>query len=203
MADQLATPEDLASALERDDVDESKAILLVECATAVVQEAAGQRIVQVVDDPFEIMGTSDSWLALPQIPVTAASAITIDGAATTHWKKFGDRLWRSHGWQRNLGCSWSSCNGVHDHGCGPEPSAIGGIYTHGYAPGAQELQLGRGAVLSICTAAYGNPAGVKAEKIDDYAVTYAVLSGQMDASPYLAAALRKKYGRRGGLVRIG
>jgi hypothetical protein len=194
MADQLATPEDLASALERDDIDASKAVLLVECATAVVQEAAGQRLVQVVDDVLEIMGTTDHWLALPQIPVSAVSAVTIEGTVTTHFKKFGDRLWRRDG--------WLSCGGT-NHWRGPEPAQVVVTYTHGYAPGAQELQLARAAVLSITTAAYGNPAGLKSEKIDDYAATFGVLSGQMDASPYLAAALKKKYGRRGGLVRIG
>jgi hypothetical protein len=51
MADQLATPEDLAALLQDSQVDRATAELLLECATAVVQSAAGgQRILQVVDD---------------------------------------------------------------------------------------------------------------------------------------------------------
>lgn len=211
-ADQLATPEDLASALQQD-LDLATATLLMECATAVVQEAAGQRIVQVVDDELTIMGTSDSWLDLPQIPVTAVSAVTIDGEATTHWKKFGDRLFRRHGWQRDLGFGWRygygyrSQFGAHHHCDTPEPSVITVTCTHGYAPGAQELQLARSAVLSLATKVYANPSGVVSESIDDYSASYAsataAMASAMDASPYLKQALRRQYGRRAGLVRIG
>jgi hypothetical protein len=219
MADQLATPEDLAAALQLDyagltPIQQASMALLVECATAVVQEAAGgQRIVQVVDDELTIMGLSDSWLDLPQIPVTAVSAVTIDGEATTHWRKFGDRLFRRYGWQRDLGAGWrygygySSQFGAHHHCDVPEPSVITVTCTHGYAPGAQELQLGRSAVLSLATPVFENPGGRISESIDDYSATYAssvaAMSAAMDASPYHKAAIRRQYGRRAGLVRIG
>jgi hypothetical protein len=225
MADQLATPEDLASLLERDDIDRYKATVLVETATAIVQEAAGgQRIVQVVDDTIEIIGTTESWLNLPQIPVTAVTSVTLDGTALTlgtDYKKFGNRLWSRTGWQSNwgqyIGDQYSAASGSGDIAyvfntgyrynfagvSQSEPSGLVIVCTHGYAPGDQELQLGRSAVLSMCTGAYGNPTGLKAESIDDYAATFSALSGQLQASPYLKAAIRRQYGRRGGLVRIG
>jgi len=187
MADQLATPEDLASLLERDDIDTYKATLLIEMATAIVQQACGgQRIIQVVDDPLEIMGLTDSWLALPQIPVTAVSSVTLDGEAITDWKKFGDRLFRKVGWQNDLGWQnrtgwplWDSyysdyfpgydpITGAHTQSYGQEPSAVVVTCTHGYAPGSQDLQLGRQAVLSLCASAYANPTGATSEHIDDY-----------------------------------
>lgn len=216
MADRLATPEDLASLLERDDIDAYKAGVLVEIATAVVQEACGgQRIVQVLGDSVAIEGITDSWLALPQLPVSAVSSVVLDGTTLTtaanDYKVVGNRLWRRLGWQTNWGwpIDWPypvwGINGTpfNWQGMLSEPSVVVVGYDHGYAPGAQQLQLARGAVLSICKGAYGNAAGLSAESIDDYAVTYHALSVQLEASPYLTAQLAKKYGRRAGLVRIG
>jgi hypothetical protein len=193
MADQLATPEDLASLLGRDDIDLYKATLLVEMGTAIVQEAAGgQRIVQVVDDEIELQGTTDAYLTLPQIPVINVTSVILDGVALTagvDYKKVGNRLWRRTGWQSNWGQyapqSYAAGLGVgveiayvYNRGhqytdfagvSEAEPSLVQLVVTHGYAPGRQELQLGRSSVLSM---------GLK-------------------------AAIRKQYGRRGGLVRIG
>jgi hypothetical protein len=211
MADQLATPSDLASALQQD-VDTSTATLLIECATAVVQEAAGQRIVQVVGDVQTLLGTTDSWLDLPQIPVTAVTSVVRDGVTLTlgtDYKVFGARLWSRNGWQANYGYyggDWRPSYG--DSWLGPEPGTIVVTNTHGYAPGSQELQLARNAVISLAAKAYSSPTpGVSSESIDDYTIQYAVssaaASSALDASPYLKSALRKQYGRRGGLVRIG
>jgi hypothetical protein len=196
VADQLCTPSDLASLLQQD-LDASTALLLVECATAVVQSAAGgQRIVRVVDDVAELTGTTDSWLDLPQVPVTAVSAVTLDGGALsagvpgsggTTYRRKGDRLWRGDGWQQ-------FCN---------EPSDVVVTFTHGYPPGDQGLQRARAAALMLAAGPYDNPAGAASVRIDDYAATYERMSARMEESPRLKAALRKQYGRRGGLVRIG
>lgn len=210
MADQLATPEDLASLLERDDIDAYKAGVLVEIATSIVQDAAaGQRIVQVVGDVMPLIGTTDSWLDLPQIPVTAVISVELDGnvlAAGTDYKVFGNRIWRRSGWQSNWG-QWDhpypARQRLYDWWPPNEPSAVIVTNTHGFPAGDQRLQSGRGAVLSLCTGAYGNPTGASAESIDDYRVTYDKLAAQMETSPHLAASLRRKYGRRGGLARIG
>lgn len=224
LADRLATPEDAASLLERDDIDAYKAGVLVEISTAIVQEAAGgQRIVQVVDDVAEIMGTTSSWLQLPQLPVTAVASVVIDGVTLTlgtDYKRFGSRLWSRTGWQLNWGqytnyVSPGSLGGSgavsYEYNYGhyadygtlsqSEPSGLIVVNTHGFAAGAQELQLGRGAVLSMITGAYGNPQGLKAESTDDYAVTYAALAAQLLPNSPLYAAIRRKYGRRAGHAR--
>jgi hypothetical protein len=189
MADLLATPEDLASALQQN-LDASTAALWVEVATAVVQEAAGgQRILQVVDDSFELLGTTDSWLDLPQRPVTDVTDVAIDGEPVSDWVRFGSRLWRRCGWSTD------------PH----EPTTVTGLFTHGYPEGHQGLQLARGAVIGLAQQAYVNPSGgaVAREQIDDYAVAYAAVQQALEASPALAAALRRQYGRRAGIVRIG
>lgn len=200
MADQLATPEDLASLLQQD-LDASTANLVLDAATASVQAAAGnQRILQVVGDTANLTGLTDSWLDLPQIPVTAVASVTLDGATltagsagdpATTYRLRGNRLWRGYGWQTYVG----------------EPSDVVVVNTHGYAAGSQDLQLARGATLSIAKGMYANPAGVAREQIDDYAVSYARAAGEaadlIEAAPGLRAALRRKYGRRIGLARLG
>lgn len=196
MADQLITAQELADALQVPlaSIPTAASTILITAATAVVQEAAGnQRLIQVVNDPFSIIGLSDSWLNLPQLPVTAVASVTLDGTALTsgaldpnNYKLRGNRLWRTNGWQTYWG----------------QPSDVAGLYTHGYVTGAQNLELARNAVFSLAKSAYPNPGGVASESIDDYNVTFNAMSAQMEASPYTKAALRRKYGRRAGLVRV-
>jgi hypothetical protein len=199
MADMLASLEDLASLLGRDannPINNASGTLALEVCTAVVQSAAdGQRIVQVVGDAGTAIGSTEQWLRLPQWPVTAVSSVTLDGVALTAgvpgsgadtYRLVGNRLYRGSGWQTYCG----------------EPSTVGFVYTHGYATGRQELQLGRGSVLSLARGLYENPSGVASEKIDDYAVAYAAASAALDASPALKAAIRKQYGPKARMIRI-
>lgn len=214
-ADLLATPSDLASLLQvaEADLNTASATLVLECATSVVQEAAGnQRIVQVVDDTVEMIGSTDSWLWLPQRPVTAVTSVTMDGAALTDWTKHGSRgrLYRADGWQADP--SPNAWPGMWPQRSGPwgpfpygypqaDPSVLVIVYTHGYAPGDQGLQLARRMTLSIAALAYANPDGADSVKIDDFAATYNMMSGAV--TDPMRAALRRKYGRPAGLVRIG
>lgn len=218
MADQLATVADLASYLQVtvDAAFTATATVLIECATTVVQECCGgQRIVQVVGDTLSVSGLTDSFLALPQIPVTAVSAVTLDGLAltlNTDYKLIGNRLWRRQGWQANYGWPWE-LEGIGSpwYNYAPpsltwpfqEPSSITLTYTHGFAAGAQELQHARAAVLSLAKGCYVNPSGATSEAIDDYHVSYDAMAARMEAAPHLKASLAKKYGRRAALVRVG
>lgn len=188
MADQLCTPEDLASLLERDDVDTFKAELLVECATAVVQAICGQRIIEVVDDTVTLdLDEVDSgpYLVLPERPVTAIGTVLIGATPVTDFSKQlrRGRLWRPYGWRSYL-LAYPS-----------QPSGVTVTYTHGYPDGHQRLQLARSAVLALVKGAYANPTGATHLGIGDYNATYADLSAQMDASPFLATALKRQYAR--------
>jgi hypothetical protein len=205
MADQLATPSDVASYLQKD-VDTSTATLLIECATAVVQEACGgQRIVEVDADTLTVMGSTDSWLPLPQIPVISVASVSIDGLILTagvDYKVVGAKLWRTQGWQTDRAWPW--------HGPSTpwatwiqEPSLVSVVYSHGIPAGDQRLQFGRASALGLVGGVYNGTPGVTSEHIDDYSVTYEAMAARMEAAPHLKAALAKKYGRRAGLVRIG
>lgn len=190
MADQLATPEDLASLLKLDwavltAAERATVTLLVECATAVVQSAAGgQRIVEVVGDTAVVLAGAGQFLSLPQFPVQSVASVNYNGslmaAGTAGYRLRGSRLFRR--------CGWS------DDPLDMFEATV--VYTHGYPTGAQELQLARGAVLGLIRDVYDNPTGLKAESVDDWSATYSALSTHMDGSPTLRAALRRQYGRR-------
>ena len=191
MADQLATPADLAS-LVAVEVDTASATLAIEIATAVVQAAIGHRIVQVTDEAVTVYGGTDTLLRLPGQPVTSVTSVTYAGSLLTQgtasgtWRLAPGGIWRDVGWTE---CSW-------------EPSPVDVVYSYGYAPGAQDLQLGRGVALSIGRGLFVNPTGVVREQIDDYAVAYAEAEAALTANPALISLLRGQYGSKAAMVRI-
>jgi hypothetical protein len=181
VADQLATPADLAALLQMSTVD--NAALLLELATAKVQAACGgQRLVDLTDTaviPILPGCPYEELLDLPQWPVRSVATVQLDGVTITDWRLAGQQLWRLLGWQT---LSW-------------EPSQVTVLYTHGYPAGAQGLQLARDAVLSLAAAGFGNPTGAASEAIDDYRVSYAEADARMQLTEHTRAALAAAYGR--------
>lgn len=193
MADLLATPEDLASALQRDlSTFAASATLALEVSTAVVQAAAGQRIVLVASDTETAWGDTDRVLRLKERPVISVASVTYagsllsQGTASGTWRMSADGLWRDLGWTE---CSW-------------EPSEVSVVYTHGYTDDDQRIQLARGVTLSLARGLFTNPDGVTREQIDDYAVAYSEAAAALDPSSVLSARLRKQYGSKAAMVRV-
>lgn len=188
MADQLVTPAELASHLQTD-VDTSSATQAIEVATGVVQAAAGQRIVRVVDDVVVLdLDEIDSgrYLNLPEWPVTAVGTVLVGATTVTDAvaQLSRGRLYRASGWRSVSLYPYAS------------PSTATVTYTHGLAAGDQRLQLARSVALNLAAAVYTNPAsGVVREQIDDYAVQYDTAAARLDQSPFLIAALRRRYAR--------
>lgn len=194
MADQLASPADLASLLKQsfDEFDTATVILGIEVATAVVQAAAGQRIVLVTDDAATVYGGTDQVLALPERPVVSVASVTYNGSLLTQgtasgtWRMSADGLWRDCGWSRY-------CDG-------PVPTDV--VYTHGCATDDQRIQLARGVTLSLARGLFVNSSGVVREQIDDYQVAYSEAAAALDSVSGMAARLRKQYGTKAGMVRV-
>jgi hypothetical protein len=187
VADQLATPEDLASALERDDVSRYKATMLIECATAVIQAITGQRIVQVINDVHTLEFDERDhgrYIDLPEWPVTAVSMVVINTLSILDWTLNQNRLWRPYGWHIPRDGIWAE-----------RPYSVIVTYTHGYPVGHQRLQLARNAVLSLLKGVYGNPTGMTRLLIDDYEVWYEAMVTRMDSSPLMVRALKRQYSR--------
>jgi hypothetical protein len=219
VADQLATPQDLASLLQLGDyasltADQQAGLtVVVEAVTAVVQEAAAnQRLVTVVDDTAHLIGTAVPLLYLPQRPVTAVTSVTVDGVAFvegTDYKVLGTYILRRPcGWESTaLGQSAYLLGSYNLPGYVvpglTEPTNVVVVYSHGYQSADQDLQLARSAVLSIGRTVWPNPGGATQVRIDDYAAVYDAAAATMEASPNLRNALRRKYGLRARLVQVG
>lgn len=187
MADMLATKEDLASLLERDDILITKAVMLIECATAVVQAVVGQRIVAATSTAV-LPAPSGFHLQLPQWPVRSVLSVSIDGGSPdTEWRPDGGLLWRARGWRTRSG--W--------------PNDVAVLYEHGNPTGTQGLQLARSSVLSLASGVYDNPTGATRESVDDYTRAYEAMTARMDASPFLVKRLVAEYGMPAVSISLG
>lgn len=197
MADMLAEPEDLAALLQQD-LDRATTELLLQNATAAVQSAAGQRLIKVEDDELTLYldwNDSRDWIVLPQRPVRSVASVTIGATPISDWAPQYNRhrLFRAYGWRSGSSISSGSLD---------EPTAVTVVYTHGYDPDDQRLQLARQATLALAASVYTNPAGVLNEAVGDVSQQFAEASTRMEISPTLAAALRRQYGRSGNSVRL-
>lgn len=186
MADMLALPADLQAMPGLEGLAVETATILLEVATGIVQGEVGQILVEVVGDEVGILGTTDSWLALPERPVTEVTSVELDGDLITDYQVYGSRLWRTDGWAATS----------------YEPSKVTVTYDHGYPEGDRGLELARSAVL-VLAAGSAAGSGVLRESIDDYRVAYQEMATRMEAAPHMRKALRRRYGRGAGLVRLG
>lgn len=188
MADQLATPQDLASFLQLGAyaslTAEKQATLtmLVELATAKVQRAAGgQRILAATTTGAVIdleSGYCDQYVQLPQLPVQSVASVTLNGTAVTDYYLRRHALWRLVGWS----------------GYTSTPPQVITTYAHGHATGAQKLQTARNYVLELARGGWGNPLGQTSKAIDDYRVTYAEADARMVLPPAAEEAIAAEYG---------
>lgn len=154
----LATVDDMGTYCPG--VDTSNTALvngLLASVSAAVREAAGVTISSTTST-VTVTGSTDRWLRLPGGPVTAVSAVEIDGVAVTDYKLRDGMLWRASGWS------------------GPcEPADIDVTYTQGYDPVPADIVR----LVCLLTAAgitqdadgYGTR-GMAYTSVDDYREGY-------------------------------
>ncbi len=167
--------------------------VMLAVASSVVRGAAGSPILETTST-VTLWGLDRSqWLDLPGHPVTAVSAVTHDGEtlAVGDYKLANGRLWGSSQW-----------------GNGCEPLEVVVTMTHGLTEvPAHVIQLVCDlAIAGMSAAADGarNP-NVIAEKIDDYAVTFApgaeAVASAVELPKLTKAWLRSQFGGGGvGMV---
>lgn len=192
MADQLATTGDLSTFLG-ETIAAATETFLLEVATAAVQDAAGQRLVEVTDDTVELLGTADYWLQLPEKPVASVSSVEIDGDAVTDFELRGSRLWRDHGWREPANFSPLTST--------PPTSVVAVTYSHGYELTDQDVQFARQVTLVTAAQMYANPLGATGLSIDDFRQQFSQSAGTSaggEIPERLQRALRRKYGLRTG-----
>lgn len=125
--------------------------LMLNAASWIIREAAGNVISQVTST-ITVMAPVGRWLPLPG-PVTAVSAVSVDGETVTDWKLLNGMLWRASGWQ-----PW----------CEPVPVTV--TVTHGYAEVPADI-------VNLCAdlAKLGiQAAGQKATPANVVAVSYTI-----------------------------
>lgn len=173
-----ATPTELAGLLQKD-LDTYSATQVLTLASGVFSQAA-----DVWWSPQSVtytrVGTRLTALPLPFLPVTAVSAVRINGVAVTDFTLIDGVLYRANG----FGISWAI-----------PPDKLEIDLTHGYTSVPDDVKA---AVLETAAQAYDIPvSAVVAESIDDFAIRYATTGGGLQLTKS-AADLAASY--RGALV---
>lgn len=166
--------------------------VMLAVASSLVRAAAGSPILETTSTVTLWGLDRDQWLDLPGKPVTAVSSVTHDGdvLAADDYKLVGSRLWGASPWG-------GSC----------EPLEIVVTMTHGLATVPPHVvQLVCDLVIAGADAALDgarNP-NVIAERIDDYAVTFApgaeAVASAMELPALTKAWLRAQFG--GGVALV-
>lgn len=164
--------------------------VMLAVASSVVRAAAGGPIAET-DSTVTLSGWGDRSLELPGRPVTAVDTVTVDGVAVTDWKLTDvGNLWRRCGW-----------------GCESDPAEVEVTMTHGL-PTVPAYVVQLVCDLTIVGAAAA-PDGahdprVIAERIDDYAVTFAAgaeaVASVMELPKMTRRWLRAQFGGGAGVV---
>lgn len=165
-------------------------------ASASVRDAAGAPISET-ESTIILPGVDGKWLTLPGQPVTAVSAVLVDGVAVADYTFVGGSLWRACGWQHCV------------------PSVVTVTMTHGYAEVPEDI-VGLVAALAAAginkansDAGYSTTTGVQSESetIDDYqsSKTYVtgsdVVAGVMELPERTKLSLTSRFG--GGVYVTG
>lgn len=150
---QYATPTELAGRLEKD-LDTYTATQALTLASAEFSAAAdtwwGATTVTWTTDPY---GCTE--LEPPFYPITAVSAVRVNGSVVTGWSLRNSRIYRTAGFGYRY--SWP-------------PDVADVDLTYGYTTTVPDDV--KRAVLDMAAADYDNPTSVASEQIDDYRITY-------------------------------
>lgn len=172
---QYATAEELAGFLEQA-VDTYTANQMLTLASGQFSQAASTWFA-AQSATFTTYGTPCVAIRLPFRPVTAVSAVRINGATVTGWTLVKDTVFRAAG----FGTSYPI-----------PPDEVEIDLTHGYTSVPDDVKA---AVLETAAAGYAVPvAAVVGESIDDYQVRYSAAGGGVQLT---AGALRLAHEYRG------
>lgn len=153
-----ATASELASYMQQD-LDSSTATLVLELASAEFARAAGTQFAPT-EVAYTTTGTSATRLTLPYGPVSAVSAVRLNGVTVAaDYTRIGSTLYRTAG----FGDSYAF-----------PPDTLEVDLTYGYASVPGDVKA---AVLETAAQAYSSPVAVVQESVDDYSVRYAAGAG--------------------------
>lgn len=151
---QYASREELGAYLQQE-IDNSTADIVLQLSSGAFSEAANTWFAAQTAT-YVTLGTPATAIRLPYRPVTAVSAVRINGLVVTGYTLIRNVLYR----QMGFGTSWTV-----------PPDKVEIDLTHGYTSVPDDVKA---AVLETAASAYQQAVGnVQSEKIDDYWVTYA------------------------------
>jgi len=189
--------EALASLLDLGDrniavTDGGLAATMLAAASASIRGAAGSPISEVTSTIRYDGYRADRYLRLFGPPVTAVASVVVDGTAVTDWRLSGDgRLWRACGWGVDGGPCPVDVTQV--HGLPVVPADIVDLACSYASAG-----------MAAAADGYATHAGVVAERIDDYSVTYAqgaeAVQSVMEIPPATRAWLASMFGGSAAMV---
>jgi hypothetical protein len=161
---QYATATELAGRLQKD-LDTYSANQVLTLTSSLFSRTADTWW-EATTVTYTVLGSFCPSIALPFRPISAVTAVRINGVAVTGWTLVKRTLWRTGG----FGVS-----------CVIPPDEVDIDLTHGHAAPTDDV---KGAVLETAAQAYEvPPSAVLSESIDDYAVKYATTGGlQLTAS---------------------
>lgn len=168
----FATEADL-EALTGRSFETAQATLLLDLATAVIRSYTAQTLDQVEDDDVVLPGRWGSVLVLPERPVTAVAAISVDGTvlAAADWSWDGaDKVYRG---SRIDSVSINDGALSDGHWGGPHVQ-VEVTYTHGFPTIPDDIKA---VCLAMADRAAASPGGVTQESVGSYSVTYARTNG--------------------------
>lgn len=129
--------------------DEDAIALILQLASASIQNYTRQDIELVAGDVVKLRGGYSSDLWLPQRPVTAVTTVQIGSGAALSSGAFG---WDRMGLLRRLSGNW-----IADNWSGANADVITVTYSHGYATIPDDI---KGVCLSLAVRKWENPAGI-------------------------------------------
>lgn len=184
----LATVADLAARGVPVTADETSIVgIYLETASAIVRDAAASPI-SATTSTITLEG-GGARMRLPGQPVTAVSAVSVDGVAVTDYRLVSGALTRPCGFR--------------------EGSAVEVTYTHGLPTVPADIvdlvcRMAAQALVKFRESPTESLASkpVVQERIGDYSVTYAyeLTYSDMELPKYLRARLAARFGAGGGLV---
>ncbi len=161
---QYATATELAGKLQKD-LDTYSADQVLTLASGLFSRMANTWWASTAVT-YTTTGTFCPSIDLPFRPISAVTAVRINGVAVTGWTLVKRTLWRPGG----FGTS-----------CTIPPDKVEIDMTHGYAAPTDDVKA---EVLDVAAQAYDIPVGaVIAESIDDYAIRYATTGGGLQLTP--------------------
>jgi hypothetical protein len=151
----LATAEELRSFLTLDEIDETRANLLIESISSEVLKFTDQRFDAQVTETIYLDGSGTKVILMPGLPVYAVGSVTEGGTALTVHDDFE---WSADGILRRVSGCWAQ-----------KFRNVAVNYTHGFVAVPAEVRL---LVLRVAARGFVNPTATTNESMGGYSAGY-------------------------------